>query len=59
VLIKILRKNVPSKEELDAATRDELSMLWQYGSFSAYGDYMRNLEANAKIVNNLDLFYRE
>jgi peptidyl-prolyl cis-trans isomerase D len=59
VLIKVLRKSVPSKEELDAATRDELSMLWQYGAFSAYGDYMRNLEANAKIVNNLDLFYRE
>jgi peptidyl-prolyl cis-trans isomerase D len=59
VLIKVLSKSIPSEEELKAAIKDELSMFWQYGAFSAFGDYMRNLEASAKIVNNMDLFYRE
>jgi peptidyl-prolyl cis-trans isomerase D len=58
VLLKVLKKIVP-KEEMLTAIKDELDMAWQSGSFSAFGDYMRNLEANAKIVNNLDLYYRE
>jgi peptidyl-prolyl cis-trans isomerase D len=59
VLIKILKKSVPSEETLSTSVKDELSMNWQYGSFSAFGDYMRNLEAGANVVNNLDLYYRE
>ncbi len=59
VLIKILKKSIPSEDALKAGVKDELSTSWQFGSFSAYGDYMRNLEAGAKIVNNLDLYYRE
>jgi len=59
VLIKVLNKKSPSNESIDAAVRDELSMNWQYGSFSVYGEYMRNLEAGANVVNNLDLYYRE
>jgi peptidyl-prolyl cis-trans isomerase D len=59
VLIKILKKSVPDQEKLKTLIKDELSMAWQYGAFSAFGDYMRNLEAGAKIVNNLDLYYRE
>jgi len=59
VLIKILKKNVPSEERLKTLISDELSMAWQYGAFSSFGEYMRNLESSAKIVNNLDLYYRE
>jgi len=59
VLIKVLKKNVPSEEAVKAAIADELLMNWQYGAFSAYGEYMRNLEAGAKVVNNLDIYYRE
>ncbi|MCL2101395.1 MAG: peptidylprolyl isomerase [Fibromonadales bacterium] len=59
VLIKILSKSVPSEEALKAAIENDLSMAWQFGAFSAFGDYMRNLEAGAKVVNNLDLYYRE
>jgi len=59
VLIKILKKSVPDDEKLKTLIRDELSMAWQYGAFSAFGDYMRNLESGAKVVNNLDLYYRE
>jgi peptidyl-prolyl cis-trans isomerase D len=59
VLIKVLKKNVPGEEAVNAAVRDELSTSWQYGTFSAFGDHIRNLEAGAKIVNNLDLYYRE
>jgi len=59
VLIKILKKSVPSDEALKTLIRDELSMAWQYGAFSAFSDYMRNLESGAKVVNNLDLYYRE
>jgi peptidyl-prolyl cis-trans isomerase D len=59
VLIKILNKKSPSEEAISQSVRDELSMNWQYGSFSVYGEYMRNLEAGANIVNNLDLYYRE
>jgi len=59
VLIKILKKNVPSEEAINTAIKDELLMNWQYGSFSAYGEYMRNLETGANVVNNLDLYYRE
>ncbi len=59
VLIKVLEKKVPDKEAVNAAVKNDLSMSWQFGSFSAFSDYMRNLEANAKIVNNLDLYYRE
>jgi peptidyl-prolyl cis-trans isomerase D len=59
VLVKVLKKTVPSEETLNTAVNDELSMNWQYGSFSTFGDYMRNLEAGANVVNNLDLYYRE
>ncbi|MCL2284561.1 MAG: peptidylprolyl isomerase [Fibromonadales bacterium] len=59
VMLKVLGKSVPNEEALDAAKKNEISMLWQYGTFSAFNDYMRNLEASAKIVNNLDLYYRE
>ncbi|MDR2554846.1 MAG: peptidylprolyl isomerase [Fibromonadaceae bacterium] len=59
VLIKILKKSIPDEETLKMLIRDELSMAWQYGAFSAFNDYMRNLESGAKIVNNLDLYYRE
>jgi peptidyl-prolyl cis-trans isomerase D len=59
VLIKLLKKSIPSENELKSAIKDDMSMSWQYGSFSAFSDYMRNLEANAKVVNNLDLYYRE
>jgi peptidyl-prolyl cis-trans isomerase D len=58
VLIKVLEKKIPDKESLNAAVENELSMSWQFGSFNAFSDYMRNLEANAKIVNNLDLYYK-
>jgi peptidyl-prolyl cis-trans isomerase D len=59
VLIKILKKSIPNEEAINTAVKDELSMNWQYGSFSAFGDYMRNLETGANVVNNLDLYYRE
>jgi peptidyl-prolyl cis-trans isomerase D len=59
VLIKILKKSIPDEEKLKTLIRDELSMAWQYGAFSAFGEYMRNLESDAKVVNNLDLYYRE
>jgi len=59
VMINVLSKIVPSEEVLNSVVSNELLMLWQYGSFSAFGDYMRNLESGAKVVNNLDLYYRE
>jgi peptidyl-prolyl cis-trans isomerase D len=59
VMLKVIKKSVPDEAALNSAIRDELSMSWQYGSFSAFGDYMRNLDASAKVVNNLDLYYRE
>jgi peptidyl-prolyl cis-trans isomerase D len=59
VLLKVLKKIVPSEQELKDAIQTDLSTSWQYGTFSAYNDYMRNLQAGAKIVNNLDLYYRE
>jgi peptidyl-prolyl cis-trans isomerase D len=59
VLIKVLKKSVPSEESLNAAVADELSMNWQYSSFGVFDDYMSNLEASANVVNNLDLYYRE
>jgi len=59
VLIKVLKKSVPSEEALNESLTDELSMNWQYSSFGVFDDYMRNLEASANIVNNLDLYYRE
>ena len=59
VLIKVLKKNIPTKDSISTAIADELSMNWQYGSFSAYGEYMRSLEAGANVVNNLDLYYKE
>jgi len=59
VLLKILKKSVPDEGKLKTLINDELSMAWQYGVFSAFGDYMRNLESGAKVVNNLDLYYRE
>jgi len=59
VMLKVLSKNIPSKETLESAINDEMSMAWQYGTFSAFSDYMKNLEASAKVVNNLDLYHRE
>ncbi|MDR0516788.1 MAG: peptidylprolyl isomerase [Fibromonadaceae bacterium] len=59
VLIKVLSKSTPSEAELKSAIESELSMYWQYGAFSAFGDYMRNLEASANVVNNLDLYHKE
>jgi len=59
VLIKVLKKSVPSEEALNESLTDELSMNWQYASFGVFDEYMRNLEASANIVNNLDLYYRE
>jgi peptidyl-prolyl cis-trans isomerase D len=59
VLIKILKKSVSDEEELKALISDELLTAWQYGVFSVFGDYTRNLESGAKIVNNLDLYHRE
>ncbi|MCL1967837.1 MAG: peptidylprolyl isomerase [Fibromonadales bacterium] len=59
VLLKILKKSVPDDEKLKTLIRDELSMAWQYGAFSAFSEYMRNLESGAKVVNNVDLYYRE
>jgi peptidyl-prolyl cis-trans isomerase D len=59
VLIKILKKSIPNEEELKTLINDELLIAWQYSTFSAFGDCMRNLESSAKIVNNLDLYYRE
>jgi len=59
VLIKVLKKSVPSEEALNASLTDELSMNWQYSSFGVFDDYMHNLEASATVVNNLDLYYRE
>jgi len=59
VLIKVLNKTVPSEDAIKASIENDLSMSWQYGTFSAFSDYMRNLEASSKVVNNLDLYYRE
>jgi len=59
VLIKVLKKSLPSEEVVNTAVADELSMTWQYGFFSIFDDYMRNLEASANVVNNLDLYYKE
>jgi len=59
VLIKILKKSIPNEETVSTAVEDELSMNWQYGSFSIFGEFMQNLESGANIVNNLDLYYRE
>jgi peptidyl-prolyl cis-trans isomerase D len=59
VLIKILKKSVPDEATVNAAVKNELLMFWQYGASNAYSDYIRNLEADAKVVNNLDLYYRE
>jgi peptidyl-prolyl cis-trans isomerase D len=59
ILIKILKKSIPDEEKLKALIKDELLIAWQYGTFSTFGDYMRNLESSSKIVNNLDLYYRE
>jgi len=59
VLIKILKKSIPSKEVLKTAIEDEFSISWQYGTFNTLDDYIRSLESGAKIVNNLDLYYRE
>jgi peptidyl-prolyl cis-trans isomerase D len=59
VLLKVLNKTVPSEEEIKSAIESDLSMSWQYGAFSAFSDYMQSLEAGSKIVNNLDLYYRE
>jgi len=59
VLIKILKKSLPREESLKTAITDELSMNWQYGSFGIFDDYLRNLEASANVVNNLDLYYKE
>jgi peptidyl-prolyl cis-trans isomerase D len=59
VLIKVLNKTVPSEDAIKSSIENDLLMSWQYGTFSAFSDYMRNLEAGAKVVNNLDLYYRE
>ncbi len=59
VLIKVLKKNVPNGEAVNTSVADELSLNWQYGSFGIFDEYMRNLEASATVVNNLDLYYRE
>jgi len=59
VLIKVLNKTVPSEDAIKSSIENDLLMSWQYGAFSAFSDYMRNLEAGAKVVNNLDLYYRE
>ena len=59
VMLKVNKKTVPSEEELTTLIKDELTINWQYGTFSAFGEYMRNLETSAKVVNNLDLYYRE
>lgn len=59
VLIKVLNKTVPNEAALNTFISNDISTLWQYNSYRAFGDYMRNLEASAKVVNNLDLYYRE
>ncbi|MCL2260474.1 MAG: peptidylprolyl isomerase [Fibromonadales bacterium] len=59
VMIKVLGKKVPDEATLNAFVSSDISTLWQYNSYRAFGDYMRNLEASAKIVNNVDLYYRE
>ena len=59
VLIKVLNKTVPGEDAMKSSIENDLLMSWQYGAFSAFSDYMRNLEAGAKVVNNLDLYYRE
>ncbi|MDR2584042.1 MAG: peptidylprolyl isomerase [Fibromonadaceae bacterium] len=58
VLIKILKKTVPSEEALSTTITDELSMNWQYGSFGVFDDYMHNMEASANFVNILFLYYK-
>ena len=59
VMIKVLGKKVPDEAALNAFVSSDISTLWQYNSYRAFGDYMRNLEAGAKVVSNLDLYYRE
>ncbi|GHV14995.1 hypothetical protein AGMMS49938_12180 [Fibrobacterales bacterium] len=59
VLLKVLGKINPDPSTVSAAIHDELETAWQYGAFSVFGDYSRDLEQSANVVNNLDLYYKE
>jgi peptidyl-prolyl cis-trans isomerase D len=59
VLLKIISKTDPDPAALQAAVAQEVSSSWMYGGYSMFGDYMKNLQAGAQIVNNMDLYFAE
>jgi len=59
VVTKIIAKSEPDAAALPALISAELSSGWQYGNYSAFNEYIKNLQESTKIINNLDLYFAE
>jgi len=59
VAVKVLSKVDPDAAQLQQQVVTEIGSRWQFGAYSMFNDYLKNIEESARVVNNLDLYYQE
>ncbi|HSQ42635.1 MAG TPA: SurA N-terminal domain-containing protein [Fibrobacteraceae bacterium] len=59
VSVKVISKADPDEATFAADTKNEFASAWNYGAYNMFNDYLKNLQAGAKVVNNLDLYFAE
>jgi len=59
VSVKILAKTDPDAAQLQQQMATEIGSRWQFGAYSMFNDYLKNIEEAAHVVNNLDLYFQE
>lgn len=57
--VKLVNKTEPESTTLAAMAQSETASAWMYGSYSLFGEWMKNIRDRAKVVNNLDLYFSE
>ncbi len=59
VKVKVLVKVDADPAAVEAQATNDMQGRWQYGTYSLFTDYVKNLQQGAGIVSNLDLYYNE
>lgn len=59
VKVKVLAKVDADPAAVEAQASTDMQGRWQYGTYSLFTDYLKNLQQGAGIVSNLDLYYNE
>jgi len=54
-----LAKTDPDAAQLQQQMATEIGSRWQFGAYSMFNDYLKNIEEAAHVVNNLDLYFQE